>query len=222
MQINILIIDDDESKLAMMADSVSIYDGCVVTHAKTYEDAVDHLVNHYDLVVVDYFLHAGDYKNNGTGYDIFKSYKKLHPKAVVILYSGNCTLIEDESIRTQAIDAMQVQSEIFKFIENYKVDTEKKSVIPKKEAIMQKTKLFSYVPIILLASGIIGSFSVAQFKIDVTRADVITHCSEDKIYREKQAAKEIQTVATLTELMTMQREILKSIDELKTEVKRHN
>ena len=84
------------------------------------------------------------------------------------------------------------------------------------------TMLSATVTVIILIAGIIGSYSVAQYKIDSTQAKVTTHCSDDAIYREKQAAKELQTVATMTELITMQREILKNIDELKREVKKIN
>ena len=134
--LDILLVDDFNKRLGMLADTIADL-GCKADIVNTYEGAIDNLNNHYDLMVIDHFLHSGDMAKRETGHDIKEAYLIRHPNSNVkiIQYSGNVELIEDEQIRKETVDSMQVQEMVIDFIE---------SRLPKENAPMQQQQGDNY------------------------------------------------------------------------------
>ena len=231
--IKILIVEDD---LMCREGIKSFLDLCGysldVKYAISFDDAMGYLAETFEIVVCDYFLEA-THLSNETGLVFLKKYCGKHGELntdnddqVIILYSGAKSEIPVGQ-GFYCVDRDNLTKELENKIALIAERQKEKPIIEKRVKIkegniMPRIPLTGLIPLVILAVGIIGSTAVSQFKIDSTKSDVIMHCSEDKIYKEKQTQKELQTAIALAEILTTLKSMNVSIDELKSEVRKHN
>ena len=83
----IFFVDDEPMFINLLEYTFKCRNGFSVQTFDSGEACIEHMYMHPDLVVVDFFLSAGD--TSMTGMDVVKKIKEISPATKLIFLSGN-------------------------------------------------------------------------------------------------------------------------------------
>jgi len=229
--LNILIVDDQPEKVRYIKTALLAGYDCTIDIALTYQGGVDKLRdNNYDIALIDYRLtdSCGSLPSGckpGTGKMLMDAFNR---KCRFILYTADPSGIEDAETKILCIDfkdlSEHLRREIY-YCQQPKNEEDKPTVVTEKESeAMQNNKKLPpwwvLIPVLVLVAGLIGTYSVAQYKTDQNDLKITTHCSQDEIYKEKQIQKEMVLAAKLAEIQTTQKNMETLLNDIKSEMRR--
>lgn len=222
--IKILLVDDMPQKLEIVSGWLVKYPVDII-FVSTYENACDQIVEDFDLVICDYFLHKTDVDNPGTGKLFKDAYRKMHSECFFILYSGGRDLIKDDATRAETIDNSEetLRAAIVAKIELIMAGKRPEPV--KEVEIMPKIErvpLSVLITLALLVLTSVAGYSVTKYKTDTTETKLVQHCSSDDIFKEKLAVKLQDAQIATARLEEQTKALTKAVDELVKELKKQH
>jgi DNA-binding NarL/FixJ family response regulator len=95
----IFFVDDEPMFINLLEYTFKCRNGYSIKTFNSGEECIAHMDMNPDLVVVDFFLYAGD--SQMTGLDVVKKIKEINPATLLVFLSGN----DDDAVINEAKSA---------------------------------------------------------------------------------------------------------------------